>query len=536
MNSPTRVLFLEVDAGDKLLVQNWARDGTLPNFRRLLASGLVGDSLSVEGFFVGATWPSFYTGTHPGHHGIHSLVQQKPGTYEFFLWPTGENIQREPFWNVLSRAGKRVAVLDIPLSGISQEINGIQAVEWGSHDSQYGFCAWPKEFEKDLRTRFGEYPVQKSCNAYGRTPADFRELRDSLVEAVRKKTALTRHYLRQGDWDFFAQVFTESHCIGHQCWHLHDPASPGYDPAVVAITGDPIREVYRAIDQGIGEILAEVGPDTTVVVLLGHRMAYKFGAQFLIPRILERMGVAVMANPPSTAAGRLDSALTPVWKALPGGLRAVLETPRRSLRAWLDPRMPAARMLPPSVTALDARLSQVFLTDNGFPHSGLRLNLEGREPAGLVRREDADAFCDRLAREFLALVHADSGLPMVAAVKRTRDLYSGDCLDRLPDLIVEWNDSIALGSATCGNPRGSLVRVKSPTIGVVEGVNSYVRTGDHRRDGLFMALGPRLMSGRLARTVSIMDFAPTFCAGLGTELPGADGHPIQELVTSMLAG
>jgi predicted AlkP superfamily phosphohydrolase/phosphomutase len=530
MTSPTRVLFLEVDAGDKHLVRSWARDGVLPNFRQLLARGLVGDSESVEGFFVGATWPCLYTGTNPAHHGIHSLVQQRPGTYEFFRCTTGEHIGREPFWNVLSRAGRRVAVLDIPLSSLSQELNGIQCVEWGSHDSQYGFCASPATFAADLLSRFGPYPVTQSCNAFGRTPQDFVEFRDLLVQAVRKKAALTTHYLRQGGWDFFGQVFTESHCVGHQCWHLHDPAHPAYDPAVVAVTGDAMRDVYVAIDAAIGEILAEVGPETTVIVLLGHRMAHKFGAQFLLPEILARLGVAVLRVPVVTRLGRLDAALTRIWQTLPGSMQNLLGSPRRLARRWLDARLPPAPALPPSVTALDAPASRVFLTDNGFPHSGLRLNLEGREPAGLVRVQEADAFCAQLTADLLALVHADNGLPMVKSVKRTKDLYRGEHLDRLPDLLVEWDDTVPLGSAGCGNPRGSQVRARSPKIGVVEGTNTYVRTGDHRREGLFIAHGPGLPAGRLDRTVSIMDFAPTFCALLGVELPDVDGRVIRELV------
>ena len=48
MTSPTRVLFLEVDAGDKVLIQRWAADGTLPTFRELLARGAVGDTLAPE--------------------------------------------------------------------------------------------------------------------------------------------------------------------------------------------------------------------------------------------------------------------------------------------------------------------------------------------------------------------------------------------------------------------------------------------------------------------------------------------------------
>jgi predicted AlkP superfamily phosphohydrolase/phosphomutase len=87
----------------------------------------------------------------------------------------------------------------------------------------------------------------------------------------------------------FAQVFTEGHCAGHQCWHLHDPAHPNYDPKVVSLTGDPIREVYRAIDSAIGRILAHIDENTYVFFLATHRMAHNIGGNFMLDEILEKL-------------------------------------------------------------------------------------------------------------------------------------------------------------------------------------------------------------------------------------------------------
>lgn len=531
MTQPTRILFLEIDAGDKTLIQRWAAQGALPTLRGLLEKGLVGDTMSPTGLFVGGIWPSFYTAVSPARHGIHSLVQLKPASYEFFRCFTGENLKREPFWNYLSRAGRRVAVLDVPLSSISREINGIQSVEWGSHDANYGFCAWPPSFEADVRQRFGLHPFTESCNDGGRTAADFISMRDRLTAGVQTKAALTRHYLAQGGWDFFAQVFTESHCIGHQCWHLHDETHPGHDAELRAQVGDPMRDVYVAIDKAIGSIVAEVGADTVVVVLCGHRMSHKRGAQFLLPEILARLGVAVRRAPQrARAVDRIDGALSWGWKRTPGALKTALRGVHGALRRWIDAR-DSDEVASVSVAALDAERSHCFLMDSGFPVSGLRLNLVGREPRGLIEPgAHAEDFCQRLTQDLLALTEAASGRPMITSVKRTRDLYHGPYLDLLPDLLVEWSDEVVLGSATCGSPAGSLIRIHSTKLGVIEGVNRYCRTGDHRPEGMFVATGPGIARGRLDRTVSIMDFAPTFCALLGVEMPDVDGQAIRELL------
>ena len=527
--SLTRVLFLEIDAGDKHLLRSWAADGTLPTLRDLFSRGLTGDTIAPPGFFVGAIWPSLYTATNPARHGIHSLLQLRPGTYEFFRATTGEHIKRRPFWDYLSEAGRRVAVLDVPLSGISRSIRGIQSVEWGAHDAIYGFRAWPPAFEADVRERFGTHPVDRSCNDYGRAPAELAAFRDRLVEGARRKGQLTRHYLEEGGWDFFGQVFTESHCVGHQCWHLHDPSHPGHDAEIATQVGDPLRDVYQAIDAEIGQILARAGADTTVIVLAGHGMLHKRGAQFLLPEVLARLGVAVLApvRPPD-AVDRVDAALGRIWRHVPARVQRALAGVRSRARAWIDGReRPGAGW----VSRIDAANSHCFLLDNGFPISGLRLNLVGREPAGLLRPgREADAFCRRLADDLLAIEDADTGVRMVRRVDRARGLCDGEYLDHLPDLIVEWSTEHRLGSATCGNPAGSHVRLRSPRIGVVEGTNGYVRTGDHRPDGMFVATGPGIRAGSLAEPVSIMDFAPTFCALLGVAMPDVDGRPIAPIL------
>ena len=45
------------------------------------------------------------------------------------------------------------------------------------------------------------------------------------------------------------------HSVGHQCWHLHDPAHLLHDRQLVAELGDPIKDVYVEFDRALGRIL-----------------------------------------------------------------------------------------------------------------------------------------------------------------------------------------------------------------------------------------------------------------------------------------
>jgi hypothetical protein len=46
---------------------------------------------------------------------------------------------------------------------------------------------------------------------------------------------------------------------------------------------------------------------------------------------------------------------------------------------------------------------------------------------------------------------------------------------------------------------------------------------------MFIAAGPGILPGRLHRIVSILDFAPTFCEGLGVTFDGFEGNAIPEI-------
>ena len=521
--NPAKVVVLGVDAASPALLEQWAADGALPVLHSLAKRGLTAQIGGLDGFFVGATWPTLSTGVGPGTHGIHYLTQLEPGTYAYRRMADGALGARSPFWARLGRAGRRVAVMDVPLSVLEPGLNGVQVVEWGAHDAVYGFEAWPTSLRDEILATVGPHPLGPSCDGARPSVADVAAFVDRLVRGVDAKTRLTRSVLAQGGWDLLVQVFTEAHCAGHQCWHLHDPAHPAHDAGVAEAVGDPLLTVLGAIDEAIGAIVDDAG-DAFVLVLTAHGMSHSHGSQLLLPEILGRLGLSAPLMPPSRSV--VGNATSAAWHRLPPALRARLG----SVRARVT-REGGASPLPS--LGVDPAASRCFVVGNGQAVGGIRLNLVGREPAGLVERGDEELeLVDELSRELLALRDERTGRPAVRRVVRSAALYDGPMLDHLPDVLVEWNDELPIGSAGLRDGYGARVRLTSPQVGVVEALNHWGRSGEHRPGGLLIAAGGGIRGGRLAREVALVDLAPTLAGLLGISLTGLDGEPVAEIVTA----
>jgi predicted AlkP superfamily phosphohydrolase/phosphomutase len=445
---------------------------------------------------AGAVWETVITGASPARHGRHNSRQLRPGSYNTFRFRP-EDLRGEPFWVPLSRAGRRLALIDVPHSAVTEQITGIQVVDWMVHDAASGFATTPPALASELRSRYGEDPVGLCDLLELSTQAEYVGFRDALMEKMAKKVAFARDCAEREPWDLFLTVFGESHCIGHQCWHLHDPNHPRHDRRLAEAIGDPMLTVYEALDAAVAQLLALAGPDTTALVFSSHGMGPLYNGDHLFADVLHRLGHI----PPPWAPGVGWRAMRWVWRRFPKAIQGRWSAAQRATIDRLWPRF-------------DPR-STCFPILNGEVFGAIRVNLVGREPDGRIQPGAAyDAFCVTLAQDLCELVNEDTGAPAVRRVLRTADLYRGAHVDALPDLLVEWNCDAPLNTVT------------SPKIGTMKRPYTGHRTGHHRDQGIFFATGPGLTARRIDGVVSAMDVAPTLAHRLGVTLPDVDGRPI----------
>lgn len=486
----TRVLFIGLDAADRDLVRQLADEGAMPVVRRLTDRGSLYDIAVPDAFYVGAVWPSFYTATAPTRHGRYCFNQYIPGSYK--ARPVGPDIvPMAPFWSALDAAGRRVVIFDVPKSRPVRLEHGIQVCDWGTHDpEQLGLATEPESLADEIAERAGPDPVG-SCDRVVRTPAGYRAFERNLKVRIATKEVMAVRAMTKTAWDFFAVCFGDSHCVGHQCWHLHDPAHERHDPELAAAVGDPVREVYRALDASVGRLIDAAGPDCLVFLLCSHGMGRHYDGGHLMRDMLKRIN-----------------------RTLPFGRS--LDAQRVAYKdARHDPGVGEAGIKFDEDGMPSAAIVRSFLVPNNDAFAGIRFNLVGRERYGRIEPAEADAYSDALMTALKTVTIGESGPPAFDRVFRTETAYPDRVSDdALPDIIASWSR------------RAPYRALYSPAFGTVEGDYVGVRTGDHRAGGRLFVTGGDIAPGACGEA-PIEAIGPTICAALGVPLPGVDGKPLK---------
>lgn len=496
-----RVMVVGFDAMDHTLATELAHKGEMPALAKLIAKSPHARVNNPVGFVVGAIWPSFWSGRWPASHGRHCYVQLEPGTYDF-VTVTPWGIDGVPYWSPVAARGRTICSVDVPFTVPIPDAGGVQVFDWGSHDRRIDFQTVPAAEVERIEATVGLHPIQPRCDTYARSDR-WQELRDGLVHGAESRTDIVLDHLKPDPADLISVVYGESHCVGHQFWSVHDPAYVDHDPAMRTELGDPIVDVYRTLDAQLQRLL-DANPHALTYVLLSHGMGPHHDGDHLLPEILRRL------DQPEKVAARSELLvrLRHRAKAL---VRPLVPFSRRQARFQARKRSVQQRRLA-------ERAGQRFFHHvNNTMYSGIRINLEGREPDGLVQLSELEQLERTLITELESLVHTGTGRRAVDRVLRVADLYDGPHLHELPDLVVDWNRDAPISDVT------------SPRIGRVTGKYASSRTGDHRLDGLLLVTGPGSEAVSLEDRVDLVDLAPSIAAHFGVDLADIDGKPIPSL-------
>jgi predicted AlkP superfamily phosphohydrolase/phosphomutase len=506
-----RVLVIGLDGGTFEVIKPLVAEGRLPNLGRLMAEGVHGILQSTIPPVTAVAWTTFMTGKNPGKHGIFHFHLPSTTTYKRPL-VNATSIKAKPLWDIISERGKRVGVVNVPLTYPPHPVNGVMVAGMLTPSEKSEFT-YPPTLHTELIREIGDYPLEaRAIGAF---------CRNDPIESVRqfyllldrtKRTSL--HLMDREPWDFFMLVFRGTDLIQHQVWRLKDRSYCEQHPDEAQKYGKVLDQYYEAVDRAVGEILERTDSRTTVIIMSDHG-AGPVSRLFYVNKWLVDEGYLTLRR----FSGMVRALPRPRRRTL-GPLLTYL---RLGLIAHLLPRSWQDRKVwwPVKVKPQRWRLIDWSRTRAQGNLTGdepvIIINLKGREPQGIVEPGDEyERLREEIAQRLLALWDPEANDRVIERVYRREEIYHGSYVDQAPDL-----EFIT---------RGLLYRTRGK-LDVRDALETPVNLSPsmHREEGIFIMRGPGVKSGIEIGTTRLMDLAPSILYLLGGEVPeDMDGRVVEE--------
>jgi Flp pilus assembly protein TadD/predicted AlkP superfamily phosphohydrolase/phosphomutase len=291
--SGARLLVVGLDGLDWEILDELIAQGRVPNLARLIDEGVSAKLLTISPMLSPVIWTTVATGVEPSRHGVLDfLVQDVSGTAS---QPVTSVQRRAPtMWELLSRAGVDVGVTGWWASWPADPVRGYLVSDRIAYQL-FGFRAdpddaqgktWPPELYESIRSlivspdSIGWDDVTPYLAGARREEGEFDAEERQLIDELRTLLASGRSYvgigqqLRSTYQPQFEAVYLEgTDTIGHLFMPYRSPRLPGIEQKRFESFNGAVDRYYETADRFLGELLADRGPEWTVLVLSDHGFA-----------------------------------------------------------------------------------------------------------------------------------------------------------------------------------------------------------------------------------------------------------------------
>ncbi|MCI4331635.1 MAG: alkaline phosphatase family protein [Thermoplasmata archaeon] len=481
---PLRFLVLGLDGGTFDLLDPLMEAGELPFLKSLVQRGFRAPLASVYPPKTIPAWYSFATGQDPGSLGIFGFTEPDGGPGKSRIVQTFR--PAEAFWDLLSRRGLRVGVLNFPLRS-GYPLNGFFVPGMLSeHPPTY-----PAHLQASLETELGE-PYLPELPAY--RESDRSEWIGQATRGVEQRGRAAKILCDQYRPDFMFVLFRETDRVQHQHWsqlarpHDEIPADllafwRGVDSACAqtdhafrALGGPCVTLVIS--DHGHGAACADFF--TNRWLLEEKYLTLRHGGESWRRRVLSR---ALLA---SDRIGPFRRLLTPLADRLRGGAR----------------RERVGRLLAgeSSFEAMASKIDWKRTIAFSYPvPEGIYLNRYNPE----LTPERTAAVVDEIRQKLERYPEAH------VEVFDPKAIYRGTNLDQAPALLLRVDDMATELRMDFSYARPMLRHRPAYFYG----------SGVHRMNGILIASGDGVPGARSVDALSLLDIAPTVLEGMGVPTP-----------------
>lgn len=486
-----RVLVIGIDGAELSLIEKWKNE--LPTIRRLMENGAYGRLKSTYPPESCPAWCSFYTGKNPGKIGVFGFKQKKENEYDEEL-VNRSFVKSQALWALLSEAGKKSIVINVPITYPPQKIDGILVTGMGTPSNKINYC-YPPSIKPELDSVCDGYIIEPEiANLFSHEPRNKDIFLGRIKECIMKRTKAMIYLLNKYKWDFAIVVYMMADRASHFFWHYMDTEHLGYEGKNTKYK-NAIKAVYKWVDNGIKSLLRQIDTNTTVILMSDHGFKALHG-EFVTNTWLKEIGY--LRHRDKNSAFPLKKYLIKFF--LPFFHKLGFISPLLRIISLNKIR----NFVPLGSTVFNSNIDWKHTKAFCCGHTGstIWINLKDREPMGIVSLE----YYENIRREIIEKLKKlkIKGKRIVNEVFKREDIFWGKYTSNGPDLFFLPK-----------NGWGTL-----PTIDK----RLFYDFGDHPMWGGFHSLeGMWIMSGakikKIIKKCSITDLAPTILYLLDVKIP-----------------
>jgi predicted AlkP superfamily phosphohydrolase/phosphomutase len=489
-----KVLLLGLDGMTFSVLNPAFEAGHMPALKRLLERGVSGTLTSTIPPYTPPGWTSIFTGVNPGRHGIFGFTvgnaQRRQGLVRL------DRVTAPAIWNAANAQGASVGLFNIPMTYPPPPVEGwsvsgmLTPEEGGQTPANF---THPADLAESIHRHTGGYEIDIEVDY------DHDWKSTAIIDRLSRNVATKRSALKylldeRGDVDMIFSVIESPDRLMHVHYKYIDPTCDHWHRPEAERIREHVWRFFDEMDAVIDDLLTWAGEDGFVVTMSDHGFQGKDkGVNMNL--VLKRWGFLSLGG-----AGSL---------AQTGAVRKLARRARKVLPRSITRRAKAA-----AHGSIDWSRTRAFASP--IPQQGIYINLEGREPHGIVPESEYDATCKAIIERFATWTDPDDGLPVLDRIYRREEVMSGARVGDAPDLFpvcrgYAYELSDGLYSADLLTDYRDLPR------------------GFHHMDGIFGIAGPGIVA-RSGATASLYDIAPSSLYLAGLQHLEGDGQVLTEFL------
>ncbi len=505
------ICVIGLDGGTFNVVKPLVEEGKLPNLARLMKEGSWGNLISTIPSYTSCAWPSFLTGKNPGKHGVFYFLSPKKDSYKGEI-VSAKSIRTTTLLKILSIKGKRIGVVDIPLTFPPEEVNGflVSGMPIPSHESIF---TYPPELHTELIRECGEFLMEDDVIKpfYAGNLIETIKMLYKYAEN-RKKVAL--YLLSKYKYDFFMIVFRGVDIIQHYGLRYENKTYCKKHPDEAKKYGYLVTQYYEVIDAACGEILQTIDKNCQVIIMSDHGIT-PLRKHFFVNKWLINEGLLKLRKYYKYHLSTSKHTIADVLKKI--NLNNLLGLIPKNLSNY---KITICRLRKTThlSNCVNWKKTKAYATWTGGEEL-IRINLKGREPQGIVDEEEYETLRDDIIRRLYTIYDNESGKQVIENVHKREEFYHGPYVKSAPDLIYVTDNMSYY-------PLGD-IEIKD-----VIGIREDKFFAPHHQKGMIIMCGTNIKKGmQFTGEANIVDLAPTILYLLGLPVPeDMDGQILLEMI------